>query len=432
MRILELHAPYFAARWREAHDVVTWGPHAHCDLRAMSPVTPLGAILRQLPRGWTPDAILLGDDSNPLLVLGLEDAPCPTALLSVDTHHHAGWHAPLAAAVDVVFVAQRDYLPAFAAAGADHARWLPLWAPDGLPPPATDKTHEVAFVGTLDPQLHPERAAFLRALAPRLPLHVAEGPWAGVFGRSRIVLNQTVRGDLNARVFEAMACGAMLLTERTGNGLLELFADGVELVTYPRGDVEAAVGLARHWLGAEGERARIAERGRARVRAEHLESHRAAAVLAALAAPPASRRPAARHAGVARAHCVLAHLTSRLADLFPGSPRYPLLREVYLDAAHRLARGPHLEEPDRGAVLGTIALERGAPAAAVGHLRLAATQGGRPEDHLAWIEALVRTGDLGRARAAAEALRQAHPTYDLASRWQALLGGMVDQAAVGT
>src|SRR5262249_11185838 len=182
-----------------------------------------------------------GDDSNPLLVLGLEEASCPVALLSIDTHHHAGWHAPLARAMDLALVAQRDYLPAFAAAGAPHARWLPLWAPDDLPAPAREKTIAVSFVGSLDAALHPERVALLAALPPRLPLHVGAGPYAEVFGRSRIVFNQTVRGDLNGRVFEAMACGAMLLTERTGNGLTDLFADGEELITYPRGDVEAIV-----------------------------------------------------------------------------------------------------------------------------------------------------------------------------------------------
>ena len=98
----------------------------------------------------------------------------------------------------------------------------------------TAKRYDVSFVGSLDARLHPDRVALLDALRGRLPLHVAEGPYADVFTHSRIVLNQTVRGDLNARVFEALACGALLLTERTGNGLLDLFADGEELVTYAR------------------------------------------------------------------------------------------------------------------------------------------------------------------------------------------------------
>ena len=48
--------------------------------------------------------------------------------------------------------------------------------------------------------------------------------------------------------------------------------------------------------------------------------------------------------------------------------------------------------------------------------------GGRPEDHLARIEALVRAGDLGRAREAAARLVDDHPAYDLGPQWQAALG----------
>ena len=70
MRILELHA-----------------------LRATEAVVTLDEVLARLPASWTPDLIVFGDDSRGLLVLGLEDAPCPTVMLSVDTHHHAWWHA---------------------------------------------------------------------------------------------------------------------------------------------------------------------------------------------------------------------------------------------------------------------------------------------------------------------------------------------------
>lgn len=51
-------------------------------------------------------------------------------------------------------------------------------------------------------------------------------------------------GELNFRVFQAMACGAAVLTEATDNGLDELFTVGLEVLTYPRGAVAAA--LSRH------------------------------------------------------------------------------------------------------------------------------------------------------------------------------------------
>jgi hypothetical protein len=423
MRILELHSPYFRALWRRAgHEVLCWGPHPECDLQATAAAVSLDELLGALPSGWRPDLIVFGDDCRLLRAIGIEDAPCPTLLISVDAHHNAGWHAPLAAACDVACVAQRDYLETYVAAGASAVHWLPCWAPDDLPPPSPAKTFEVAFVGSLDPRLNPERVALMEALRPRLPLHVAEGVYAAVFGRSRIVLNQTVKGDLNARVFEAMACGALLVTERTGNGLLDLFRDGEHLVTYPRGDVEAIVAAVERWRGAERERAEVAECGFAEVRARHLESHRAAAVLAHAAAATARPPLGLRHAGAARAYCQLAHYATRLAARFPKERFYPAVRQRYLAAAEALAAGPHLAEPDRRAALGAVALERGHLARAAEHLAWVARSSGRVEDHVLYVEALLRAGNVAAARRAAAALAAAHPSYPMAAALAQSLG----------
>jgi hypothetical protein len=421
MRILELHSPYFRALWRRDHDVLCWGPHPECDVRQAAPAPALADVLAALPPAWTPDLIVFGDDCRLLGVTGLEDAPCPTAMISVDAHHNAGWHAPMAAAFDHVFVAQKDYIPAFETAGAARVHWFPCWAPDDCPPPLAAKRYPVAFVGTLDPRLNPERVALIEALRARLPLYAAEGDYRNVFPAARVVLNQTVRGDLNARVFEAMACGAFLVTERTENGLLDLFAEGQHLVTYPRGDVEAIVRLAARWIAADAERAAVAERGRAAVHAAHLEHHRAAELLARVAGDRTRAADAVRRAGAGRAYCQLAYYARRLGHHFPDDV-YPALRQRYLAAADRLAAGAGLAETDRRAVLGLVALERGHTPEGLDHLAWVAEHGGRVEDHVVRIEALVRLGDLVAARRAAETLRAAHPEYGAGDAMVAGLG----------
>ena len=412
MRILELHSPYFRSLWRREHDVLCWGRHDHCDLVSNVPATRLTDVLAALPSGWNPDLIVFGDDSRLLYVTGLEEAPCPTVMLSIDAHHHAGWHAPLASVCDASFVAQRDYLPSYEIAGATGVQWLPLWAPDDVPEPAAEKSYDVSFVGTLDPTLNPVRVAFVDALRSVLPLHVASGDWRPVFGRSRIVLNQTVKADLNFRVFEAMAAGALLLTERTGNGLLDLFADGEHLVTYARSNVDDAVETARRCLEDEPTRAEIAARGSAVVRERHCERHRAAAVLARASGPLPVVTRERRLAGAARAYGMLAHYAGRLERRWPED-YFGVLREVYTLAATLLTHRPELPEPDRRAVLGMLALEREDVPGALAHLEWAATHGSRPEDHVLRVEALLRQGDIGSVRDAAIVLRAAHPDYEL-------------------
>jgi spore maturation protein CgeB len=57
---------------------------------------------------------------------------------------------------------------------------------------------------------------------------------AETYSASRIVFNRSIRDDLNMRVFEALACGSMLLTNALPpeSGQEELFVDGTHLATY--------------------------------------------------------------------------------------------------------------------------------------------------------------------------------------------------------
>lgn len=420
MRILELHAPYFRSAWRREHEVLCWGVDARCDLRAPEAVVTLDEVLARLPAGWTPDFILLGDDSRGLLVVGLEHAPCPTVMVSVDTHHHAWWHAELAAVHDVAFTAQRDLLPAFTVAAA-HTTWLPLWAPDDVEGSAIERSLAATFVGTLDPARHPERRPFLDAVAAAAPLQVVQGEWRALYGASRIVLNQTVRGDLNFRVFEAMAGGALLVTEAIGNGLFDLFAEGRELVSYPRGDADAAAGTIRHYLADERARRLIAETGRAAVRAAHCESHRAAVVLEAVRR--VSPRPmAGRIAAAARTYALLGYRARWAANAFGNMPAFRAQRERYLEAAVALAAHPDLGEPHTSAVLGMVAGEIGDLDEAEANLSRAVRFGAPPQDHLLRASLRVSAGDLRGARGALETLRDAHPAYDLTETWIEALG----------
>lgn len=423
MRIVLLHAPLFRAHWRREHEVLACGPHADCDRPLPLGPIRLGDLLADLP--WTPDLLVVADDGQPLTILGLETAPCPVALVAVATHQHEHWQAPLGAACDAVFVAQRDSLATFAAAGAPHATWLPCWAPDVLPAPTLVRALDATFIGTLDAATHPSRAAFLHAVAERVPLVVGGGERLAGYAASRVVLNHTESQALNLRVFEAMACGAALVTERAANGLGELFTDGTHCLTYPPGGVASAVAAVRGLLADDRRRARLAEAGRTAVLAAHCARHRAATVLdgARTAAPVAERSTA-----LARAWCQLAE------SVRPGAATVPALRaleQAYLDEAERLACTPAVGEPDRSGILGAVALARGEIVAAVERLEWAAHNGGAPVDHVACIEALIRAGELSRAVRTADALWFRHPDVDVPAPLRAAMLALAQATGTG-
>ena len=95
-------------------------------------------------------------------------------------------------------------------------------------------------------------------------------------------------------------CGALLLTPRIGNGLLELFKDGVHLVTYEEGNAKDAGEKIRYYLEHEEERARIAAAGRAEVLAHHTGRSRAASLHSLLEATAPGPRPHATRARAAQ------------------------------------------------------------------------------------------------------------------------------------
>lgn len=237
MRILSFNQNWLAQELRElGHEVVTCGHVPGLDARIPKRVIPIQDVLLSL-KGFSPDVLLFLDDSMPaFMTSGLDTCEIPSVFYSVDSHQHDEVHPLIAPLFDHVLVAQRDYIPLFEKSGVPNT-WFPLWAPR-YAEPATQKKYQASFVGTLNSQLNPRRVKFFEQLARRIPIHVSSGAYVEIFPLSEMVVNQTVKGDLNFRVFEAMMCGAALLTERTQNGLLDLFKEGVHLITYTSDDVE--------------------------------------------------------------------------------------------------------------------------------------------------------------------------------------------------
>ncbi|MCX5757055.1 MAG: glycosyltransferase [Candidatus Hydrogenedentes bacterium] len=89
---------------------------------------------------------------------------------------------------------------------------------------------------------------------------------AEIYAQTKIVVNACVNRDVNMRVFEGMASGALLVTDEA-DGLEDLFEEGKHLVVYHRD--EDAIGLIERYLEDADARERIAAAGAVLVRAQH-------------------------------------------------------------------------------------------------------------------------------------------------------------------
>lgn len=295
MRIVNLHHTAFVATFRAlGHEVFSIGTSTDCDvtLDAALSLRRLRELLAA--RFPDPDLVFWFDACQVPWIFGLETLPAVTIGYSVDQYMHP-WHVPYSAGFDAFYVAQKDFLPLFANAPTPRpAIWAPLFC---NPARDVDRGGErdipVSFVGTLDGRVNTARRAFLQAFRKKAPLVALTGNYAPIFNRSRIVLNQSAAGELNFRIFEAMACGAAVLTEDTGNGLHELFTPGESILTYRRGDPADAARAALAAL-SDPALARIAAAGRDLVLKRHTVAVRAAMLLAQATRLAAARAPAVR------------------------------------------------------------------------------------------------------------------------------------------
>jgi hypothetical protein len=281
MRILALDGPYFIEPFRRmGHDVLWLGPLPGSDV-VLDEAISSAALMRLLrSSSFTPDMVVWSDLCRPPSVMGIETLPAMTVGFSIDQYCNP-WHVPYAAAFDLMLVAQRDYLPLFAGASlGNELEWFPLFCnPLKDIDPEGERDIPVSFVGTVAGSINTGRKRFLDAFGRLHPLLVRQGDYVPVFGRSLMVLNQSAAGELNFRIFEAMACGAAVLTEETGNGLDEIFTHGENILLYPRGDAAVAAATARAALADEAGLAALAARGRRAVLAGHSSTVRARHIL---------------------------------------------------------------------------------------------------------------------------------------------------------
>jgi GT2 family glycosyltransferase/tetratricopeptide (TPR) repeat protein/2-polyprenyl-3-methyl-5-hydroxy-6-metoxy-1,4-benzoquinol methylase len=199
----------------------------------------------------------------------------PSAWWAIDTHLDPDWCLEKAGDFDVVFAAQREGAARLRDAGIATADWLPLACdPDIHRRHEVATEYDVAFVGNLFPGPREDLLERIRRRFPRTFIGRAYfEEMARVYSAARTAFNRSIKNDVNMRVFEALACGSLLLTNDLGdNGQDELFRDGTHLATYR--DADELLDKLAYYLAHEAVRERIAAAGRAEALAGHTYAHR--------------------------------------------------------------------------------------------------------------------------------------------------------------
>ncbi len=227
-----------------------------------------------------------------------------TALWTIDPPRHFQPILESAPAYDHLFCQGTEAIEIFDQAGISGAHWLPMACDPASHHPVrlsdSDKeryAHDLTFVGSF----YPLRAELFEHLAPfdfaiwgpgwdnleqGSPLrtavrgtHTLPSEWLKIYSSSKIVLATHYQDpekrfpvyQASPRVFEAMACGAFVLSDDQRD-VLSLFNSGRELVCFS--SAADLVEKVRYYLDHADELRRIAERGREAVLKHHTYVHR--------------------------------------------------------------------------------------------------------------------------------------------------------------
>ncbi len=250
--------------------------------------------------GFEPDVVVVADKSRPPFVLGIENFPCFTVCYAVDTHIHS-WYPYYAQAFDACLVSLKDHIPLFyhKMLSEKHIYWSPAFARDtDMPSPEffsyiqnvqtepedmqkacapINYTWDCLFVGTVNAATTPTRKIFLEELQTHLPLYSTRGNYTDLFPQGRVIINHCEHGDLNFRVFEALACGSALVTPKVGHGFLDIFTHGKELLYYHKDNIHDAVEKIVFLQNNEEQRLEMVRNGFCLVDNAHRAKHRALA-----------------------------------------------------------------------------------------------------------------------------------------------------------
>ncbi len=277
---------YYERALRKRHNVLFCGTPSFTRPEGFPLFTDLGQVLGST--GFKPDLYIYLDAGYPCFPLGVEHLDCPTAGVMFDLYPNSDAEAKAGALrlFDYAFVSQKQHVADARRWSGIEANWLPYACDPEVHRAGTSaRDLDIGFVGSLG-KTHRRRERLLADLSRRYKLNdyrrrYLPAEMSQVYGRSKLVVNFTTPWqDLNMRTFEAMACGAMLLTPQEVDGQADVFRSGEHLVTCATDeDLRQKI---EHYLRHEEERARIAAAGQQLVTASHTYDRRVERILQAV------------------------------------------------------------------------------------------------------------------------------------------------------
>ncbi|HUP78934.1 MAG TPA: glycosyltransferase [Pirellula sp.] len=243
-----------------------------CDVEHLLP-----AELEHVPDGMFDLFVTIDDSLNYEIPQRLR----PTAAWAIDTHINLRRSLARFGGADWLFAAQKKGAKDLQQALGREVQWLPLACDPDMHHPFVGEVrrYDVGFIGHV---VSNRRKSMLATIQQEFANHFIGQAFfedmARLYSQFAVALNCSVAGDLNMRVFEALACGVALVTDADEeNGLSELFEVERHLLSYR--DQYSLVSQIRRLLSDTPFRQQVASEGRRYVISNHTYEHRMRSIL---------------------------------------------------------------------------------------------------------------------------------------------------------
>lgn len=278
MNVLAMGLPFWGdraglARYQSqaGHVVRTLGITGDADFTFHAGETT-AEVLARVAATWQPDLLLCMCPEMYPPPQAVEASPIRTAAMISDWNLYQPQLEHNLARFDVV-LSDRLGARVLSVQGARPRYWGPVYAHRPLihRDLGLERDIDIVFLGNLNHGIHRQRGAMLERVAALAGQYrvliggeLSPADYATTMNRARIVVNHTLRGEMNLRCFEAPACGALLMVEEDNLEVADWLRPGEDVVTYTLDTVAAQI---TQYLTHEEERARIAAAGQRRIEA---------------------------------------------------------------------------------------------------------------------------------------------------------------------
>lgn len=228
-------------------------------------------ILSKLPNNWKPDVVIYKDPFYTRVPDGIEESPFPTVAILGDWFGAVDYLPDTLRKFDHIYT-DKHSVKLLNKLGFNNVSYWPMFAhnPLNFKNLNLDRIYDVTFAGSFNSNIQYKRLKLLSNLLELdynynvyLSHNCFKDEYVKLLNQSKIVFNNSIKSEMNMRVFETCASGALLFIEENNNEIKDFLIEDEDYVAYNQNNILEKV---TYYLNNEDKRLQIAKSGEKKIK----------------------------------------------------------------------------------------------------------------------------------------------------------------------